>query len=602
LHQKLEFRPAPQIDSRMIEQAAEMLANRLEQRGCSAIDAEALVNQISEIHGRLDALNVASTSQATFERMIAELIEGLETTQHVLQSKASASMSVAPLASGIADLRAEQADSDRRMEARFGDVQEILEKLVDRLARMEAEADREPAQAPAPARPIPNFAPLPSAAPPAKTAPAFAEAHYDDIPDRAAKEPARAAPSSARSLDDSDFLLEPGSPTPMRRAGDEAANGRNAAINAHIAAARRAAQAALAESAKRKDESPARRTGEPGRPSGLSTGLAASSLMAARRRPILLGVGGAALLAIVGTLAVVELRSGKPPMTQKSELTAPASDPAHTGASASPEAAPKTSSRIDNSPVGAIVPASRPAPSDLVASLPTTLPAALRDAAALGDAGAETELALRYIEGRGLARDPKLAARWFEQAALEGLPVAQYRLAALYDKGIGVTRDVSLARSWYLKAANAGNARAMHNLAVLEAGDSDSGKPDYTDATQWFRRAAELGVRDSQFNLGVLYGRGLGVSQDLGRSWMWFSLAAQQGDSDAAKKRDEVGAKLDAATLAAATKALADFRTSTPTAGANEVPAPAGGWEGKSGAPQAGRASSSGSLGGGARG
>jgi localization factor PodJL len=68
---------------------------------------------------------------------------------------------------------------------------------------------------------------------------------------------------------------------------------------------------------------------------------------------------------------------------------------------------------------------------------------------------------------------------------------------------------------------------------------------------------------------------------------MWFSLAAQQGDADAAKKRDEVAAKMDAGALSAAAQALAGFKTSTPAPAANEAPAPPGGWDAKSAAPQA---------------
>jgi localization factor PodJL len=230
----------------------------------------------------------------------------------------------------------------------------------------------------------------------------------------------------------------------------------------------------------------------------------------------------------------------------------------------------------------------RPAPADMAAAIPAGVSSTLRAAAAAGDTGAETEMALRYLEGKSLTRDPKIAARWFEQAATQGLPFAQYRLAALYEKGTGVARDTALAKSWYLKAANSGNARAMHNLAVLFAEDGGAGKPDYAEAAHWFRRAAELGVRDSQFNLGVLLGRGLGVPQDLGQSWMWFSLASRQGDADAAKKRDEVAAKLDAAASAAATKALADFKGQTPDPSANEAP---GGWEAKTDAPQSTRPS-----------
>jgi localization factor PodJL len=250
------------------------------------------------------------------------------------------------------------------------------------------------------------------------------------------------------------------------------------------------------------------------------------------------------------------------------------------------------------SPVGSLTPARtpfasalRPAPADLVAAIPVGVAAALREAANAGDPGAEMELGIRYLEGRTLPRDPKMAARWFEQAAVQGLPIAQYRLAALYEKGTGVTRDVPLARAWYLKAANAGNARAMHNLAVMDAEDGGTGKPDYAEAAHWFRRAGELGVRDSQFNLGVLYGRGLGVPQDLEQSWLWFSLASRQGDADAAKKRDEVAAKLDSKGLAAATKALTEFKEKAPEPSANEARAPAGGWDARTDAPQSGRQS-----------
>ena len=47
---------------------------------------------------------------------------------------------------------------------------------------------------------------------------------------------------------------------------------------------------------------------------------------------------------------------------------------------------------------------------------------------------------------------------------------------------------------------------------------------------------------------------GMGVTQNLGQSYVWFDLAARQGDEDAAKKRDEVGARLDAPALEAAQK------------------------------------------------
>ena len=92
----------------------------------------------------------------------------------------------------------------------------------------------------------------------------------------------------------------------------------------------------------------------------------------------------------------------------------------------------------------------------------------------------------------------------------------------------------------------------MHNLAVIYAEGGDQGRPDYVAAAEWFRKGAEYGVRDSQYNLAILYARGLGVEQNLVQSYLWFAAAAAQGDADAAKKRDDVGARLDSKDFASA--------------------------------------------------
>jgi localization factor PodJL len=117
----------------------------------------------------------------------------------------------------------------------------------------------------------------------------------------------------------------------------------------------------------------------------------------------------------------------------------------------------------------------------------------------------------------------------------------------------------------------------MHNLAVLIA-EGVGGKPDYATAIAWFRRAAQHGIRDSQFNLAVLLARGLGTQQDLSGSYTWFAIVATQGDEDAAKKRDEVAARLGPAELSSAKLAVERWRPDTPDKLANEVPQPAQGW------------------------
>ena len=51
-------------------------------------------------------------------------------------------------------------------------------------------------------------------------------------------------------------------------------------------------------------------------------------------------------------------------------------------------------------------------------------------------------------------------------------------------------------------------------------------------------------MKDSQFNLGILAAKGVGMPQNLEESYKWFALVAKTGDKDAADKRDEIANSL----------------------------------------------------------
>jgi localization factor PodJL len=210
--------------------------------------------------------------------------------------------------------------------------------------------------------------------------------------------------------------------------------------------------------------------------------------------------------------------------------------------------------------------------------VPTGISPMLRSALAANNPAAEYELGMRYAEGRGVARNMPEAAQWFERAANAGFAPAQFRLASLNEKGDGVAKNVQQARRLYLAAAAKGHAKAMHNLAVLYAEGID-GKPDYKAAVEWFRKAASYGVTDSQYNLAVLYARGVGIPVNLAESYRWFAIAAANGDQDAARKRDEVAARLDKQTLAAAKLAVQSFLPEHEPDEATNLKAPPGGWD-----------------------
>jgi len=183
-----------------------------------------------------------------------------------------------------------------------------------------------------------------------------------------------------------------------------------------------------------------------------------------------------------------------------------------------------------------------------------TLPAAIaplstRDAAIAGDPTAAYTIAERFLAGKGVTRNPKMAEHWYERAAKVGSANAEFRLGALYEKGDeGVTSDKTKAQAWYRKGADHGNVQAMHNLAVLYAAQT-GGTPDYASSAKWFEQAAGYGLKDSQYNLAVLYQNGLGVKKDLPTAYKWFAIGAARGDAEAAKQRDDLHKILPSAVL-----------------------------------------------------
>ena len=196
--------------------------------------------------------------------------------------------------------------------------------------------------------------------------------------------------------------------------------------------------------------------------------------------------------------------------------------------------------------------------------------AALRNAAANGDALAQFEVATRIAEGSGVPQDHKLAFAWYERAAMRGLAQAQFRLAAYYERGVAVAVDAERAKIWYRRAAEQGHVRAMHNLAMLVVG-SGKDDADYAAAAHWFQQAADRGLTDSQFNLAVLYAHGRGVAKDVGESYKWFALAARSGDAGAARKLDEFKVQLEPAEREAGELKLTTWRAKAAEPGANSA-------------------------------
>ena len=209
-----------------------------------------------------------------------------------------------------------------------------------------------------------------------------------------------------------------------------------------------------------------------------------------------------------------------------------------------------------------------------------------RKAADQGNANAQNNLGAFYAGGiGGLPKDEKEAVKWYRKAADQGLKEAQYNLGVCYENGQGVTQDYTEALKWYRKAADQGQAMAQFSLGacylqgigglpkdekeaerlfkqsipgvreLAEKGNMYAqtmlggaylqgigGLPkDEKLAVFWYRKAADQGLKEAQFALGVCYANGLGLPKDLEQAVKWYRKAADQGDEDAKQALKELG-------------------------------------------------------------
>ena len=78
-------------------------------------------------------------------------------------------------------------------------------------------------------------------------------------------------------------------------------------------------------------------------------------------------------------------------------------------------------------------------------------------------------------------------------------------------------------------AAEGGHAEAQFNLGIVYAKGVGT-LADMTEAARWWHRAATQGNTDAQYNLGLIYSQGYGVTKDPAQAVMWWRMAAVGGD------------------------------------------------------------------------
>ncbi len=109
--------------------------------------------------------------------------------------------------------------------------------------------------------------------------------------------------------------------------------------------------------------------------------------------------------------------------------------------------------------------------------------------------------------------------------------------------------DFRVAAGLLYPLAERGDARAQYNLGLLYA--SGLGVThDYQAALKWHRMAAKQGHAGAQSELAQMYSKGQGVSQDYIHAHMWYSIAAESlsggSKQELTKDRDNVASRMTA--------------------------------------------------------
>jgi len=149
--------------------------------------------------------------------------------------------------------------------------------------------------------------------------------------------------------------------------------------------------------------------------------------------------------------------------------------------------------------------------------------AELRQRAIAGDARAQAELARRYDFGHG-----------------EGSVFSGADFAKLGIDEVLVPQDYAQAFYWYRKAAEQGLAEGQYNLGMLYY-QGHGVQKDYAQGLNWVAKAACQGYSTAQNSLGDSYQRGFAVPRDIEQALAWYRKAADHQDDAAWSAQKTLG-------------------------------------------------------------
>lgn len=130
--------------------------------------------------------------------------------------------------------------------------------------------------------------------------------------------------------------------------------------------------------------------------------------------------------------------------------------------------------------------------------------------------------------------------------AKQGNINAMYEVGKRYERGRGVDKNYTEAANWYQKAASAGQTAAQGRLGILYF-EGRGVSQNYKVALDLLSSAAKDNIPSAQFQLANMYELGAGVAENLELAISWYKKAFANGYYLAQAKVDTLSKRVNSA-------------------------------------------------------
>ena len=134
----------------------------------------------------------------------------------------------------------------------------------------------------------------------------------------------------------------------------------------------------------------------------------------------------------------------------------------------------------------------------------------------------EDELLFERVSGR---KRPSMMCNSIFEGMHMGRPYTDELTSGFMREGLSIDEKVTLAED--------GDEDCMEDVALTYLNGDDEVEQDFEKSAYWWEKLAEAGNSQAQFNMGLFYAKGCGVTRDFEKAAEWMKKALENGDDDA---------------------------------------------------------------------